>query len=388
MGWGKRRWRFVGFLVLILLASGAALVDWRLVSRAMTYPDEPIMAIEWYRPRAVVLGHTRQPLSPSTNPLSDRLETALQRVSAYAEERNSTGLIVMFRGEIVWEEYWQGYDANSVFNAMSMSKTIAGLLVGIAIAEGAIDSIEDPVSQYIPEWRGDERAGITLRDLIYMQSGLRNERRTDTPTSDLVQMYIGSDIVRTALNIPSVAPAGEAFDYNNVNTQVLAIVLERATGVTYAEYLSTRLWQPLGAADASVWLDRPQGMAKAFCCFFAPLQSWGRVGQMMLNQGRVGQTQVVPAAWIQHMLRPSPQEPTFGAHVWVKARTSDYPNVDEAASEAFLAEDTFYLDGRDLQRVYVVPSQELVVVRMGEWPETWNDAVIPNLLVEALEGEE
>lgn len=108
---------------------------------------------------------------------------------------------------------------------------------------------------------------------------------------------------------------------------------------------------------------------------------------MLLNQGRVEQTQVVPADWVQQMLLPSPQEPTFGTHIWVKARTADYPNVDESASEAFLADDTFYLDGRDLQRVYVVPSEELVVVRMGEWPETWNDSVIPNLLVEALRNE-
>ena len=387
MGFGKRHRRFIGFLVLILLAGGAVLADWRLMSRAITYPEQPIMAIDWYRPQAMVQGQPSPPLPPSTVSQSESFETALQRVSVYAQERNSTGLIVVRQGEIVWEEYWQGHNADTVFNAMSMSKTIAGLLVGIAIAEGAIGSIEDPVAQYIPEWRQDQRAEITLKDLLYMQSGLRNERRTDTPTSDLVQMYIGSDVARTALNIPSVAPSGEAFDYNNVNTQMLAIVLERATGISYADYLSTRLWQPLGASDASVWLDRPQGMAKAFCCFFAKPRDWVRVGQLLMNQGRVEQTQVVPADWVQQMLRPSPQEPTFGIHIWIKARTADYPNVDEAASEDFLADDTFYLDGRDLQRVYVVPSQELIVVRMGEWPETWNDSVIPNLLVAALRAE-
>ena len=385
MGFGKRQRRFVGFLALTLLIVGASVLDWRLVSRAITYPETPIMAIDWYRPQAVVSGQPGSPLPTSTSP-STRLSDALQSVSAYAQERNSTGLIVMHRGAVVLEEYWQGYDASSVFNAMSMSKTIVGLLVGVAIAEGAINSVDAPVTQYIPEWRRDNRAEITLGDLLYMQSGLRNERRTDTPLSDLVQMYIGSDVARTALNIPGVAPSGQAFDYNNVNTQVLAIVLQRATGTSYADYLSTRLWQALGASDASVWLDRPNGTPKAFCCFFATLRDWARVGQMLQNQGRVGQTQVIPADWLQQMLQPSPNEPTFGTHIWVKARTAEYPNVDQAATDAFLAEDTFYLDGRDLQRLYVIPSEELVIARMGEWPENWDDSVIPNLLVEALRG--
>ncbi|NER83442.1 MAG: serine hydrolase [Leptolyngbya sp. SIO1D8] len=366
----------------VIPVTGSLLVDWRLFLRAVTYPEEPIMEIDWYRPLAKVSGRSSPPLptSQSTSIPTD----ALQRVSDYAQKRNSTGLLVMHRGEIVLEEYWQGYDASSVFNAMSMSKTIVGLLVGNAIADGAIDTINDPVAQYIPEWGQDERANITLRDLIYMQSGLRNERETDSPASDLVQMYVGSDVAGVALNIPSVMPSSQTFEYNNVNSQVLALLLQRATGISYADYLSTQLWQPLGASDASVWLDRPQGNAKSFCCLFATIRDWARVGQMLLQQGRVGQTQVIPAEWIQQMLTPSPLEPTFGAHIWIKARTPDYPNVDQAATEAFLATDTFYLDGRDLQRVYVIPSQELVVVRMGEWPETWDDSVIPNILVQAL----
>ena len=378
--------RLVLLFTAIVPITGSLLVDWRLVNRAITYPEAPIMAIDWYHPRTTVVGQSGRPLPAATVQPSGALADALKQVSAYVQERNSTGLIVMHRGEVVLEEYWQGHDADSAFNAMSMSKTIVGLLVGVAIAEGHIDTMDDPVTQYIPEWSQDERANITLRDLLYMQSGLRNERRTDTPFSDLVQMYLGSDVARVALNIPSVSPQGQAFEYNNVNTQILAIVLQRATQMPYADYLSTRLWQPLGASDASVWLDRPQGNAKTFCCLFATIHDWARVGQMLLNQGRVEQTQVIPSDWIQQMLTPSPLESTFGTHIWIKARTPDHPNVDQGATQPFLAPDTFYLDGRDLQRVYVIPSQELVIVRMGEWPETWDDAVIPNILVEALRG--
>lgn len=380
---GKRK-KWLGLTVLVLLVAGALLVDWRLVTRAMTYPEAPIMNVDWYRPQAVVQGQSGAPLPQATEPPAEPFSTALQKVSAYAETHNSTGLLVMHRGEIVWEDYWQGHDATSHFNAMSMSKTLVGLLVGMAIAEGAINSLDDFAVDYIPEWAGSDRASITIRDLLYMQSGLRNERRTNVPTSDLVQMYIGSNVFRVALNIPSVAPSGETFDYNNVNTQILALILQRATSMPYADYVSTRLWQPLGASDASVWLDRPRGNAKTFCCFFGDTHDWARVGQMLMDQGRVGQTQVVPADWIAQMLTSDPIEPTFGAHIWVKARTADYPNVDQAATEPFLAGEAFYLDGRDLQRVYVIPSHELVIVRMGEFPESWNDSVIPNTLLEAL----
>ena len=383
----KRRggWKGLGLLLAATLpTTGALIVDWRLLSRAISYPKAPIMAANWYRPRATVLGQSGTPILTSQMSPPAPLAAALDQVSVYAEQRNSTGLIVIHRGEIILEEYWQGYDAGSVFNAMSMSKTIVGLLVGVAIAEGAIDSINDPVAKYISEWADDDRAKITLKDLLYMQSGLRNERRTDTPFSDLVQMYVGSDVARVALNIPPVAPPGQAFDYNNVNTQILSLVLQRATKTAYPEYLSTRLWQPLAASDASVWLDRPHGTAKTFCCLFATARDWGRVGQMLLDQGRVGPTQIIPANWIQQMLTPSPLESTFGYHLWLKARTPDHPNVDQSANQPFLAEDTVYLDGRGLQRVYIIPSQELVIVRMGELPETWDDAVIPNAMVEAL----
>lgn len=377
----KKR-HILALLFTILPLSGSLLVDWRLVLRAMSYPEAPIMAADWYQPQARVLGGKKTPLATAPPPAS--LSQALREISAYAQDRNSTGLVVMHREHIIWEEYWQGYDAGSAFNSMSMAKTIVGLLVGIAIAEGFINSIEDPVAQYIPEWRQDERRQISLRDLLYMQSGLRNERRTDTPTSDLVQMYLGSDVAQVALNIPQAILPGQDFDYNNVNSQVLAIVLQHATGMTYTDYLSTRLWQAIGADEAHLWLDRPEGMGKTFCCLFATARDWVRVGQLLLNNGQIGGTQVVPSAWLAQMLTPSPLEATFGAHIWVKARTPSHPNVDQSATGPFLAADTFYLDGRDLQRVYVLPSHELVIVRMGEAPGNWDDSVIPNSLVKAL----
>lgn len=388
---GLKHWQQIGLIGgLALPITVAALVDWRLMLRAITYPDAPIMAVDWYQPLMPVPGHWRQPLpeaDPAEAPVSPE---ALAAVSAYAARRNSTGLLVLHQGQIIWEEYWQGYGPDSRFNAMSMAKTVVALLVGIAIAEGHIDSVQDPVARYLPEWGRDERAAITLADLLYMQSGLRNEDRTDSPFSDLVQMYVGSQVNRTALRVPRQRSPAEVYEYNNVNTQILSLVLERATGEPYPAYLSSRLWQPLGARDAAIWLDRPGGDAKTFCCLFATARDWARVGQLLLDQGQVGDgpqgpvfghRPVVPPSWIAAMVDPSPLEPTYGYHLWIKARTADYANVDTAASTAFLDPGTVYLDGRGLQRVYVIPQRQLVVVRMGEDTDQWDDAVIPNTLL-------
>ncbi|HEY9738141.1 MAG TPA: serine hydrolase [Trichocoleus sp.] len=381
-----KRFRFpipARLLLIGLPLTGVALTtDWRFFGRVLTYPDAEITATDWYQPQASVQGQPGPPLPLATEPTLP--EDVLQQASAYAESHSSSALIVLHRGGVVLEQYWQGYSPTARSNSMSMSKSLLGLLIGVAIDEGHIRSVQDPVSAYLPEWANDSRGELTIEDLLYMHSGLRNEKRTDTPFSDLVQLYLSSDVEKTALSIPQLAPPGERYDYNNVNSQILALVLERATGEKYADYLSNRLWQPLQAADGFVWLDRPGGQAKPFCCFFATAPDWARLGQLLLNRGKVGQRQVVPAAWIDQMLTASPIEPTYGYHIWIKARTDDYPNVDRASSEPFLAADTFYLDGRGQQRVYVIPSQELVIVRIGENPAAWDDAVLPNILVSSL----
>lgn len=224
-------------------------------------------------------------------------QESLNKISAYAEASNSSALLVIHKGKIVLERYWQGFTATSTFNSMSLSKIVA-LLIGIAIEEKHINSELDPVAKYIPEWSKDERRKITLQDLLYMQSGLRNESNTNSLTSDLVQMYMGDNLDAVSLNIPAIQPTQKAFDYNNANTQILKQVLEQAIGEKYIDYLSTRLWQPLKANDPAIWLDKDQGKPKTFCCLFATPQDWGKIGQLLINDGKVNDQQIVSAAWL------------------------------------------------------------------------------------------
>ncbi len=377
----------VGILALGGLGILGSRLDWRLWTRSLSYPDRPITTANWYRPQYPVPGQPTPPPWIGVEPTGETGELSpevLEEVAAFAEAQNSVALLVLHRDRLVFERYWQGHGPDSPVNGMSMTKNLLGLMMGVALAEGQITSLSDRVGTYLPEWADDPRGDITLEDLLYMQSGLRNDDRTDTLNSDLVKLYGGSNLRRVSLSIPQVKPPGQGYEYNNVNSQLLAFVLESATGESFGSYLSSRLWQPLGAEDAFLWMDRPGGSAKAFCCFFATAPDWLRVGHLFLRQGRVGAKQVVPADWIDQMRQESPLEPTFGMHLWIKARTPDYPQVRSAASVPFLAPDTFYLDGRHHQKVYVIPSYDLVIVRLGEEPPAWDDAVIPNTLVQTL----
>ncbi len=368
--------------ILASIGGIVVMLNWTFLRRALTYPKNPITNVDWYQPLETVTGKPGELSRASSTFISP---DSLKKITAYAEAADSSALLVIHQGNLVWESYWGEFTPTSTSNSMSLSKTIMALLIGIAIAEGDIASELEPVANYIPQWRQDERSKITIQDLLYMQSGLRNQDNTDNLTSDLVRMYVSSNANNVALKIPAVEPPKQAFDYNNANTQILSQVLEQATGERYANYLSTRLWQPLQASDAYLWLDRPQGNPKPFCCLFATPRDWARIGQLFLDRGRVNGKQIVPESWLDKMKQPSPFVSSYGYHIWLKARTKEKPGVyDRSSSQPFLAQDTFYLDGASNQRVYIIPDQDLVIVRVGERPKQWDDSVIPNTLVKSL----
>ncbi len=372
-------WLFGG---LALVTGVVVSLNWTLLWRAFTYPDEPITTVDWYKPLETVSGVVDSTLP--TESQSKIPQNTLKTIANYAQQQNSSALLVMHQGKLVLEKYWRGHTPTSVTNSMSMSKTLLALLIGIAIEEQYINSELETVASYLPEWSKDERAKITIQDLLYMQSGLRNEDDIDDLGSDLVQMYISLDAAAVALKIPAVQPRGKFFEYNNANSQILGMMLEKVTKKRYADYLSRALWQPLQARNAAVWLDRIGGTPKSFCCFFATARDWAKIGQLFLDRGRVAGKQVVSSEWIEKMLTPSSIEPTYGYHIWLKARTENRPSIHQTASEPFLAQDTFYLDGGSRQRVFIIPSKKLVIIRVGEQPNNWDDSFIPNTLVLSL----
>lgn len=248
---------------------------------------------------------------------------------------------------------------------------MTALLCGIAIAEGRIKSLDEPAATYLPAWEKDARATITIRNLLQMHSGLRPEGKYEDPFSDACYLALGEDARYIVNNAPLVQPPGTHYDYSNINYQALGLILEKATGKRYAQYLSEKLWIPLGNGDAAVWLDKKNGCARTFGFLFATAHDWIRLGQLVLDRGRVGDKELVPGLWIDFMCKPSPTERTYGAGL--------YTGVDDPEAQPFPYQGVVAFNGKDKQRVYVLPKERLLVLRVGPQVRRWNDSYLPNL---------
>ena len=232
-------------------------------------------------------------------------------IDAYLDHTRTTGLLIVKDDTILAERYQ--YDRTSAhrMTSMSMAKTVVAMLVGIAVADGAIASIDDRAGKYVVELRGTPYGETSLRHLLTMSSGVR-----------FVESYSGSDDVATLARrsflgeseggVATVAPfttrerpAGERFSYSSGDSQVLGLVLRAATGRTLADYLSEKLWKPMGAeADAS-WLVDHGGYEIGYAGINATLRDWGRLGVLLANGGMIDGRRIIPAAWVRAATTPA-----------------------------------------------------------------------------------
>ncbi|MGB6034986.1 MAG: serine hydrolase [Cryomorphaceae bacterium] len=378
----KKILKYIGGAVLVILVILGIFIalNYTLIKRVATFPNtNEISDSEWYTPKGIIEGND------ATNyALTDSLsidKSVLEDISHYAENRNSNALLVLHKGQLQLEQYWNETTKESTSNSMSMAKTITAILIGIAIDEGHIKSETEPASTYIAEWADDERNSITIEDLLRMQSGLRNDGSTENLFSDAVTMYLGTEVEKTALKIPLEKEPASVFDYNNANTQILGIILERVTGLPIETYTSSKLWQPIGAADAGWWLDREDGMPKTYCCYFAQAEDWMILGQLILQNGRWNGQQIVSETWINKMLTQSSLERDYGYQIWLNYEDGGAREKERTAP--FLAKN-IAIDGTHRQVVCIVPEFELVLVRIGERPDDWDESYMINKVVGAL----
>ncbi len=379
-------------IAVALLAVGVLASDWRFWLRYLRMPDNPVVEIDWFQP-LVEVGTDQVPAMPLAEPAA-RAFTAdsLDAATAYAQELDSYALLVVRRGQIQQEYYADEFDAERMTDSQSMHKPLVPLMVGAAIADGYISSIDDPVGNYLPEWQGDPRGAITLRDLLYMESGLEQPPVTPSPFSGGTHAFLTSQLDAAILELRSERPPGTAMEFNFLTTQLLSLIVERATGMPYADYFRERLWSRLDAGRARLRLDRPGGNPHTFCCIQATARGWARVGELLLGEGRRGEDQVLPAAWISQMLTPS-RVADFGMHLWLLDESDSERVVGEVGRRLVLplsgppATRVIFFEGRGGQRVYILPELETVVVRTGAIRWEWDDAKFVNLLVAGFTGE-
>ena len=388
------KWTAIGFALVIGLGFipstfGAYGLFWeRWTTSILGNPLNP--RYSWYEPLELSPGNFSEPLSIIAPENSEIPIEVFKAASDYAEEHSSKSLVVQHKGQIVFENYWKDTQPDSLFGLHSLTKTMNALLMGHAISDGFIESVDVKASTYIDEWKGTEKDDITIRNLLNMAGGLK-EDYDFSPSSQRIQRIMGTDIVSANLNVGVDTEPGTVFSHVNPNSQMLGIIIQRATGQRYSEYFSEKIWKPLGARDAYFFVDQQGGMVHTDCCMWASVRDMVRVGQMLMNEGNFNGKQVLPDGWVEEMIKPSAANVNYGMQIWMGTEyvaTRPYDSKSGAFEnihgEAYQADDVFYMDGLGKQRIYIIPSQSLVILRTGNNSSEWDDAKLPNLFIEAL----
>lgn len=358
--WRWLRRLAVAAVALLVVAVGLYGWAWSSVDRSTT-----ARAI-WWRDADVEDQH-RFPARPipaagAASPLPAGGEVDLPAASDDLLRRTGTSsFLVVHHDRLVDERYFDGADRQARQTSFSVAKSVVSTLVGIAIDEGLVGSVEDPVTRYLPELAArDPRFGrVTLRDLLTMSSGLRyRETELPWPWTDDTYTYYGVDLRDVALNRTRVErPPGQQWQYNNYHPLLLGMVLERATGMPVSDYASTRVWRPLGAeADATWNLDsRRSGFEKLESGLNATPADFARFGLLFLHDGEWNGRRIV-------------------SRDWVRAATAADATTDPAEFYQYLwwvdveRPGRFYALGNLGQYVYVAPDADAVIVRFGrDW---------------------
>jgi CubicO group peptidase (beta-lactamase class C family) len=281
---------------------------------------------------------------------------------SYMREFRASGVLVIKNGKIVLERYGLGRSPKDRWTSFSVAKSLTSTLIGAAIKDGKIKSLDDTVTVYIPELKDSAYEGVTVRQLITMTSGVKwNESYTD-PNSDVAKVGLSTlepgvnPVVSYMRRLPREAAPGSKFVYKTGETDLAGILLSNAVGEPLAQYLSEKIWQPYGMERDGIWVEDVAGHERGGCCVSMTLRDYGRVGQFMLDHGKAAGRDVVPAGWTEDATAQHVTNPPYGYFWWI------IPGGYEA-------------EGIFGQTLSVFPKEHLVVVINSAWPAAWSEDI-------------
>ncbi len=331
---------------------GAAVLFWSQEERYRNFP-----AMETIFPGTTAKAGRKVRALPKGAPLP----IAEADVSAFMAAQNMTGLLVLQDGKVRLERYARGYGPEGRWTSFSVAKSVTSTLVGAAIKDGYIKSIDDAVTRYIPDLAGAGYDGVTIRQLLTMTSGVKWNEDYTNPNSDVARMFAeavpaGQDpTVFYMRKLPRESDPGVKFVYKTGETNLIGVLVRRATGKSLSAYLEEKIWKPYGMERDAFWMTDQTGAEVSGCCLSVSLRDYGRIGQMALEGGKG----IVPAGWFADATKAQVSFPGggYGYQWWVPA------------GGIFAAQGIFG------QSIIVDPANKLVMVTSAAWPRASDRAL-------------
>ncbi|MEP0265983.1 serine hydrolase [Dokdonia sp.] len=265
----------------------------------------------------------------------------------------TTAFLVIKNDAIVFEKYYEGYKRDSISNIFSVSKSVTSLLVGIAIEEGKLESIHDPITKYIPELNEADPLfkKLTLEHLLDMRSGLAFSETYSSPFDEVSRLYYGKQQLKQISNMEFNYEPGTHHEYQSVCTTLLGIAIERVTGMRLGKYLEAKLWIPLEMENPATWSydDEKNKNTKAFCCLNTTAIDLAKIARLMIHKGEYNGKQIVSKQWVEKLTTPNKENDCYQYQWYSKDCAED-----------------FYALGILGQQVYISPSEDLIIVRLGK----------------------
>jgi CubicO group peptidase (beta-lactamase class C family) len=364
---------FITILFILVLFSAFALISGKTyLFKAVWHNFADIDDYKIFTSNTVTTGNV-QPWNVSADynktSLPDNLKSLLENLGTIA-------VLVIKNDSVSFEEYWDGYSDSSYSGSFSMAKSITSLLIGAALKEEKIKSLDEPVGNYLPEFKEGEKAGVKIIDLLTMSSGSDWNESYWNPLSVTTELYYGSDVYKTATGVNIIKKPGTYFYYKSGDTQLLGLILEKATGKSLSAYASEKLWQPLGAEHAALWsTDHNDGNEKAYCCFNSNARDFARIGELMLDSGKWNGNEIITPDYYERSITPcmipdGSGKPCnfYGLQWWIVPYEKG----------------VFYARGILGQYIIVIPSRKEVIVRLGKHRSMTNINTVPEEAAELI----
>lgn len=348
----ERKGRIIRFVLLILIAS--TLLTSCQLGRFVFYNFADIKDHKKFQARPLIANTS--PFHFQTTP-SGKFPKEINGTpfDKYLEDNKTVAFLIIRNDTIQYEKYFKGYDNHSIVPSFSMAKSVTSILIGCAIDEGLIKSVDEPITNYIPELRKNGFDKVTIKHVLQMTSGIKFNESYTNPFGDAASFYYGLNLRKQIEKMNLKSEPGKTFEYVSGNTQLLGLILERSLkGKSITSYLQEKLWTPLEMEyDASWSIDRKKnGLEKTFCCLNARARDFAKIGRLYKNKGNWNGKQIVSQKWVEES---------------TKLDTSD-GSVDYYQYQWWLPtpNEDFMAEGILGQFVYVNPTKDIIIVRLGK----------------------